>query len=119
MLTLLLTLSLILLASSQQDFNKSYAPTELPVNAKQSESGLVDVQSSFIDSTLVDIVWCGEKKDVIFYLTEKNSLYRSADAGFTGNKISDHLQKIGKEEISGDSSEVNDPQRPQYSPTFL
>lgn len=104
---LLLTLSLIVLASSQQDFNKPYAPPEVPVNSKESESGLVDVQNSFTDSTLVDIVWCGEKKNVIFYLTEKNSLYRSADDGFTGSKISDHLRKIGKEEISGDESEVN------------
>lgn len=101
----------LLVASNTQSlggFDQEYKP---PVDSSNgtaaSNLSSPDVSFNFLDSPLVDIVWCGEKKNVLFILTEKNSVYRSVDDGFSGHSLSSHLQQLGQREITTSNAEVN------------
>jgi len=100
---LILILSLLALAYSQGTFSSSYNPGA-PQDGHKSVTGEVDVTLNKLDSPLVDIAWCGEKKNVIFFLTEKNTVYRSVDDGQTGHKMTEYLQKLGKQELKANNA---------------
>lgn len=104
-------ISLIAFACSQDSFNKQFLPTsEVSNTSNTSTTSLnypaINTTIHFVDSSLIDIVWCGEKRNVIFFLTEKNHLYRSLDEGFSGHILTEHLQELGKKELNGSQSEV-------------
>ena len=47
----------------------------------------VQLNSTLLDSPLVDIVWCGAHKENVIVLTEKGTIYRSDDGGMTWKKL--------------------------------
>lgn len=61
----------------------------------------IDVNLSYIDSNLLDIVWCGE--ETVFYFTyiqvlvlsSKGSIYRSTDKGNEWTKMSEIFHRKG------------------------
>ena len=61
----------------------------LVLSATDENKAKVRSHISFMDSTLTDIIWCGEENDddVILVLTENGSVYRSDDKGFNFNKL--------------------------------
>jgi hypothetical protein len=67
----------------------------------------VDLKLNEIDSSVSDILWCGENKEVIFALTELNSVYKSDDKGFSWKKLNDIFHEKGKFELETNENEVN------------
>jgi hypothetical protein len=101
----------VLILSNAQTAGPGFEAEFKPVDANgaanaTAAAGFVDVSFNFIDSPLIDIVWCGEKKNVIFVLTEKSSVYRSEDDGFSGHKLTEHLDKLGKKELGTAKGDV-------------
>lgn len=61
--------------------------------------GEVGTKFTIVDSPVDDMIWCEENKDIVLALTEKQSLYRSVDKGYTWLKLSNQLQKQGYLEL--------------------
>lgn len=105
----ILSISLLHFARTQEKgFDQPYVPEAVNVSAP-GDNYIPEMSFNYIDSPLADIVWCGEQKNVIFFLTEKSTLYRSVDDGFTGHLLSDHLQKLAKSELDSPKEEVQTP----------
>ncbi len=68
--------------------------------------GKVDFKIFEIDSAVSDIIFCGSNHEIIFVLTEVNSVYRSSNKGFTWTKLNDILHAKGLKELEPDESEV-------------
>lgn len=106
-LTICLVICLSIITRTQNvgdGFDKKFEGNEQK-NETASE-GTVDVSFNFIDAPLMDILWCGPNKSTIFVLSEKSTLYRSTNDGFSGHKLTDHLEKLGKKELEGSAQEV-------------
>jgi len=103
-------LSLLVSSNTQTispSFNQEYKPEKADSNSTAADDKYVPEASlNYLDSPLIDIVWCGEKREVVFILTEKNTVYRSADEGFTGAKLNGHLEELGKKELVGGRGNV-------------
>lgn len=56
----------------------------------------VEFGLSFIDSPLLDIIWCGSDKQTILVLSDKGTVYSTKDLGKTWNKLREIFQKTGK-----------------------
>ncbi len=69
--------------------------------------GNVDFKLNEIDSTVNDIIWCGNNQETILALTELSSVYKSDDRGFTWKKLNDIFQNTGKLELEENENEVN------------
>jgi hypothetical protein len=78
--------------------------------------GMVNFKLTDIDSPTSDLLWCGSAKDTILVLTEKNSLYRSDDKGFSFKKLNDVLVHTGKQELEENENEVGKVSRLLDSP---
>jgi len=53
---------------------------------------------NFLDSSIKEIRWCGKpSKETLFALTEKGSVFKSPDKGFTWKKINDLIYKISED----------------------
>lgn len=50
--------------------------------------GEVGNKFTIVDSLIEDIVWCDSNKDIVLAISEKKSLYRSLDKGYTWLKLS-------------------------------
>lgn len=74
-----------------------------------SSSSDVDITSSFIDSELLDIVWCGDDNKIIFVLSSKGTVYQTTDAGKTWNKLRELFQKTGKKAVEEDEHVISLP----------
>lgn len=58
----------------------------------------IDIQISYIDSTLIGVHWCGTTADDdqnVLVLTSKGSVYRSDDKGRTWSKLSEVFHRKG------------------------
>lgn len=69
-------------------------------------AGVVDFKLQDLDSNPLDLIFCGNAKDTVIVLTEKNSLYRSDDHGFTWKKLNDVLMHTGKAELEESETEI-------------
>jgi hypothetical protein len=70
-------------------------------------AALPDFRLSEVDSAVNDVLWCGSSRDVIFVLTELNSVYKSEDKGFSWTKLNDAFHKQGIGELEKNENEVN------------
>lgn len=68
--------------------------------------GVVNFKFTDIDSPAMELVWCGSSKDTLLILSEKSSLYRSDDKGFSFRKLNDILTHTGKEELEEKENEI-------------
>jgi hypothetical protein len=68
--------------------------------------GEVNFKLIELDSPPQDITWCGSSKDTVLVLTERNSLYRSDDKGFSYKKLNDVLTHTGKQELEESDNEI-------------
>jgi hypothetical protein len=68
--------------------------------------GSVEIKQYDIDSSAVDLVWCGPTRETVFVLTELNSLYRSDDKGFSWKKLNNLLINKGKDQLDENENEV-------------
>ena len=89
----------------------SISAQKLPSKAKSfpddpNEQDKIDLMYNYIDSPFVDIVWCGKDKNVVFILTEKNTVYRSVNDGFSNNKLTEHLEELGKSQLISSEHQV-------------
>ncbi len=66
----------------------------------------ISLKYSEIDSSINDILWCGHNKDIIFALTEFNSVYQSQDKGFSWKKINAIFHKKAINELEPNTNEV-------------
>ena len=92
------------------------------------ESEEIDIDLSFIDSSLIDIVWCGEDTDsddnVIIYaqsfkvliLSSKGSIYRSFDKGETWSKMAEVFHRKGLLSLDEGNAKVGVVNKIQRSP---
>lgn len=69
-------------------------------------AGTVDQRQYDLDADAKDLVWCGPSRDIVFILTELNSLYKSEDKGFTWKKMNDIMSNSGKETLEENENEV-------------
>lgn len=69
-------------------------------------AGAVDFKLTQLDSSPLDLVWCGASKDTVLVLTETNSLYMSNDKGFSWKKLNDVLTHTGKEELEQSENDI-------------
>jgi len=69
-------------------------------------SSSIDYKFNELDSTPVNLVWCGVSKEIVLVLTEQNSLYRSDDKGFSWNKLNDVLIRTGTSELDKDENVI-------------
>ena len=86
-------------------------------SADQSE--IVSADLSFIDSSLIDIVWCGSDKtsdDKVLLLSSKGSVYRSDDKGSTWVKLAEVFHKKGIVSIDDASIKIGVVNKIQRSP---
>lgn len=65
----------------------------------------VTFSSTEIDSVLLDIVWCGEHKEDVIVLTEKGTIYRSANSGMEWDSLRRVFAKTAKKIVADE--EVN------------
>jgi photosystem II stability/assembly factor-like uncharacterized protein len=71
------------------------------------EPGGVSVDLSFLDSSLIDLVWCGSdvaSDDKVLLLTSKGSVYRSDDKGSSWVKLAEVFHK--KAVVATDDAKV-------------
>ena len=66
----------------------------------------VDFKIFEIDSLVNDIVFCGSNNEIMFVLTEKNSVYQSSNKGFTWKKLNDMLSNNGIKQFEQSNIEV-------------
>ena len=53
---------------------------------------------NFLDSSIKEVRWCGKTtQEILLALTERGSVYRSSDKGFTWKKINDLIYKISND----------------------
>jgi len=107
----------------ESNFDQYYLPKDDPdspqdrINPRNKKAeGTVQFEMNFLDAPLIDITWCGPKKNVIFMLTEASTLYKSVDDGFTGHALTDHLKKLGRAELAGQNVQVGQVSRILQSP---
>lgn len=55
-----------------------------------------------MDSDVVDMLWCGNSNEVVFLLTTKGTVYKSADQGFKWVEVHSELEKVGEKSLEGD-----------------
>ena len=55
--------------------------------------GIVNLKLTDLDSSPINLVWCGSNRDTVLILTEKNSVYRSDDLGFNFKKLNNFFFK--------------------------
>ncbi len=79
-------------------------------------AGNIDYKFAELDSTPVDLVWCGNSKEVVLVLTETNGLFRSDDKGFTWKKLNDVFVKTGTKELEENENEIGQVSRILESP---
>merc|ERR1719473_2559655 len=63
------------------------------VNAVNSDK--VSFQIFEIDSPLLDIMWCGNTREVILVQSEKGTIYRSRDRGESWKKLHSIMHQTG------------------------
>ena len=78
--------------------------------------GIVNFRLTDLDSSPINLIWCGVQKDTVLILTEKNSLYRSDDLGFNFRKLNDVLTHTGKQELEDNENEIGKVSRIIESP---
>lgn len=66
----------------------------------------ISFKYSEIDSGINDILWCGHNKEIIFALTELNSVYQSEDKGFSWKKINDIFHQKAIHELEPNENQV-------------
>ena len=66
----------------------------------------VDVVSNFIDSELLDIMWCGDDAKNILVLTSKGTVYSTSDQGKTWSKLREIFKQTGKKEASDEENVI-------------
>ncbi len=74
---------------------------------------------SFLDSSLIDIVWCGTDKnsdDKVLLLSSKGSVYRSDDKGSSWLKLAEVFHKKGIVSIDDGSVKIGVVNKIQRSP---
>ena len=49
-----------------------------------------------MDGLVRDIMWCGSNNDVILVLTEKGTVYRSRDRGYSWKKLQGLIGKVAQ-----------------------
>ena len=59
-----------------------------------------------LDSSISDIMWCGNNREVIFALTELSSVYKSEDKGFSWRKLNDIFHSKATLELEPNENEV-------------
>jgi len=79
-------------------------------------AGIVNFKLTDLDSSPINLVWCGAHKETVLILTEKNSLYRSDDLGFNFKKLNDVLINTGKQELEEHEDEIGKVSRIIQSP---
>ena len=72
------------------------------VNDNFENIDLKKISSTFfeIESKIDNILWCGERKNVIFILSQLKNIYKSTDRGDTFTKINDSFQKASKRDMT-------------------
>jgi photosystem II stability/assembly factor-like uncharacterized protein len=50
-----------------------------------------------LDGTVKDLMWCGANNDAILVLTQKGTIYRSRDRGYSWKKLQAIISKAGQE----------------------
>jgi hypothetical protein len=84
---------LISLASLCLLTNRSATNVVNVVNAVNSDK--VSFQIFEIDSPLLDIMWCGNTREVILVQSEKGTIYRSRDRGESWKKLHSIMHQTG------------------------
>jgi hypothetical protein len=79
-------------------------------------SGIVNFKLTDVDSPPTEIIWCGTSRDSLLVLTEKNSVYRSDDKGFSFKKMNDVLLHSGQQELEEHENEIGKVSRILESP---
>lgn len=74
--------------------------------SKADPLGTLSFKYSEIDSSIIDIVWCGHRQEDIFALSELNSVYKSEDHGFTWKKLNDIFHSHAAKQLESDENEV-------------
>ena len=97
---------LLILALAVQSQKLPSKPLSQSHASPSSEAENIDIVQNYLDSPIRDIVWCGEDKNVVFILTDKSTVYRSYNDGFNNNKLTEHLEEIGKTQISSPQDKV-------------
>jgi hypothetical protein len=69
-------------------------------------AGQIDHKQYDLDSPPKELVWCGVSRESVLLLTEKDSLYRSEDKGFTWKKMNDIMTNTGKDQLEENENEV-------------
>lgn len=57
----------------------------------------VDFNKYELDSEVSDMMWCGKDNEATLVLTDKGSIYRSRDRGFTWKKLQSVMAKAGSD----------------------
>jgi photosystem II stability/assembly factor-like uncharacterized protein len=70
-----------------------------------SSADSVDYHKFELDSSVRDIMWCGNKNEAILVLSEKGSVYRSRDRGTTWKKLQNVFKKTA-ESVADDGQQV-------------
>jgi len=78
--------------------------------------GDVNLKLTDLDSSPINLVWCGSNRDTVLILTEKNSVYRSDDLGFNFKKLNDVLTHTGQKELEEHENEIGKVSRIIESP---
>lgn len=79
----------------------------------------IEVNLSSMDSSLIDIVWCGSESspsDDALVLSSKGSLYRSANKGVEWTKLSENLHRKGLMVLQDEQERVGVVNKIQKSP---
>lgn len=63
-------------------------------------------ENTLIDSTLLDIVWCGEKEESVLVLSENGTVYLSVNGGQNWKNIRSAFYKTAKKEVSDTESVI-------------
>jgi hypothetical protein len=66
-----------------------------------------DLKTSELDSSPVELIYCGAGRDNILIITETSSLYVSNNKGFSFKKLNDIITHTGKETLEENENEVN------------
>ena len=76
----------------------------------------VDFHSTSLDSPPEDLIWCGPAQDVIFILTEKSSVYKSLDKGFSWTNLNDLITSAAQESQENKNDKLGKVSRMLQSP---
>jgi hypothetical protein len=78
----------------------------LPVIQIVFSLGSAEFKLNEVDSTVSDIIWCGHSREVIFVLTDLNSVYKSENRGFSWTKLNDIFHQKATSELEPNENEV-------------